>query len=192
MCRARWQSPLMPGCRGCAISAFTCPPFTFGLSMAGMYRRDDPSWQKSIHRSGDEALRRRIVTTTNTTHSPLRNGCAAPTLTVHSRVSWLPFSRLQSAKQRTLRAGYWEFNESGAIAPNVGGRPVAPATEQTQLLPPLRGGAGLSSFRGRVTGEPPGSGVVVAAQRSPELVCPAPAFTRLGQCFRADPVSHDT
>src|SRR5271157_3872869 len=110
-CPARLQSPPMPGCRGCAIYACTCPPFTFGLSMAGMYRRDGQSSQKSIHRFGDEALRRRIVTTTNTTHSPLRNGCAAPTLTVHSRVSWLPLSRLQSAKQRTLRAGYWEFNE---------------------------------------------------------------------------------
>jgi hypothetical protein len=35
-------------------------------------------------------------------------------------------------------------------------RPVAQATEQTQLLPPLRGGAALSSFRGQATGEPLG------------------------------------
>ena len=161
-CPARLQSPPMPGCRGCAISAYTCPARTFGLSMAGMYRRDGQSSQKSIHRFGGEALRRRIVTTTNTTHSPLRNGCAAPTLTVHSRVSWLPLSRLLSAKQRILRAGYWEFNEPAQIAPNVGGRPAAPAT------------------------------CVVAVQRSPELVCPGPACTRLRRCSQiAENASRD-
>src|SRR5271157_3334164 len=111
MYRAQWQSPPMPGCPGCAISDHMHPVRTFGLSMAGMSHRDGQSSQKSIHRFGGEALRRRIVTTTNTTHFPLRNGCAALTLTVHSRVYWLPLSRLLSAKQRILRAGYWEFNE---------------------------------------------------------------------------------
>ena len=34
-----------------------------------------------------------IGTNTNMTHFPWRNGCAAPTLTVRSRTSWLPLSR---------------------------------------------------------------------------------------------------
>jgi len=35
-CPAPLQSPRMPDCRGCGISAYTCRVCTFGLSMAGM------------------------------------------------------------------------------------------------------------------------------------------------------------
>ena len=110
-CLAQWQSPPMPGCLGYGISAYTCPACTSGLLVAGMSRRDDQSWQKSIHLSGAAASRERIGTNISMTPFPWRNGCVAQTLTVHSRVSWLPLSRLQSAKQRTLRAGYWELDE---------------------------------------------------------------------------------
>ena len=117
MYRAQWQSPPMPGFRGFGISASTFPAYTFGLSMAGMSRRVDHSWQKSIHLFGAAASRGGIGTNTSTTPFPLRNGCAAPTLTVRSRTSWLPFSRLQSAKQPALRAGYWELSEGRYTIP---------------------------------------------------------------------------
>lgn len=105
-CRDRLQSPRMPACLGYGISAYVSPACTFGLSMAGTSRRDGRLWQKSIPRFGAGVSRGRIGMIISTTHFPFRNGCAAPTLTVRSRVSWLPLWPLQNSKQRTLRAGY--------------------------------------------------------------------------------------
>ena len=111
-CPARLQSPPMPGCRGCAISAYTHPARTFGRSMAGMSRRDGQLLQKSIHRFGGEALRRRIVTTTSTTHFPSRNGFAAQTVTALCLTTSLQRSRLLSRKLQVSRVGYSALSET--------------------------------------------------------------------------------
>lgn len=70
-------------------------------------------------------------------------------------------------KRRILKAGYWNFNEPARSRQTFAELTAAPVKEERQILPPLSGGTGLSSFRGRATREPPGQ----------RVCCRGPAIT---------------
>jgi len=68
--RVRSQSPPMPVSLGCVLSACKRRRHTFGLSMAGTSPPSVPSWPRSTHRCGEEALRWRIAAMISRTPSP--------------------------------------------------------------------------------------------------------------------------